>query len=154
MKKSEIHSDFVFISDDQSFESADPADGSFNDPAFLISAFNLTVLQSVMRSILPVWDKKTDTSCFQGSPKRIAIVRLVGNKLFRSRLRAPRAGPGYPDLIQGRFSERNLSRRGRFDQASQRYTLCIDRTIHFDLLPFLVFPTPTPLFLPEQSFRP
>ena len=112
MKKCKIHIDLVFISHDQSFESADPSYGSFNRPMSSIASFDLTILDVMIRSVFPVWDQQTDTSFFESAPERIAVVRLVGYDLLGSRPGPSRTGSGDANLIQCCFSERNLSRRG------------------------------------------
>ena len=98
MKKCKIHIDLVFVSDDQSFESADPAYCSFYSPTSLILIFDLAVLQSVVRSVFLVWDQETYASLFQGFSERMAVVGFVGYELFRSRPGASSAGPGDADL--------------------------------------------------------
>jgi hypothetical protein len=117
---------FIFVSHDQSFESADPTYGPFNCPSFSILSLDLTILHFVIGSIFLVWDQQSDPSFFQSRTERMAVIRLVGDKFLRSRPGTSSTWPGDANLIQGCFSEPNLSRRGRVDQASQRYTLCID----------------------------
>jgi hypothetical protein len=126
MEKGRIHSQFVLVSYDETFESSDPTDGSFDDPSAAISGLYFGILAHVIGPILPVGGQEGDSQGFQSGPEWIAVVGLVRNEPGGTRPWASRATLRDSDFIQDSFSERNLSWRGRVDQASQRYTLTID----------------------------
>lgn len=126
MEKRCIDREFVLVSYDETFESPDPTDGSFDDPSAAISGLYFGILAHVIGPILPVGGQEGDSQRFQSCPEWIAIVGLVPNEPGGT---CPGASPATlrdSDFIQDSFSERNLSWRGRVDQASQRYTLTID----------------------------
>ena len=117
----------IIISDHDSREVRNPAEGSLNDISSPVVIPEAIVLSIHVPMILAMGNQQTDPSFLQPFSSGIAVVSLVCDYSFGSCPWSSRASFGDSDLSKRSIKERDLSRRGRVGMASERNTLAIDQ---------------------------
>ena len=122
---------------DQATEVLQPCECPFYRPATLVTPqFAAVVIFSIL-VVLAVRADQFDASAGQSFSKRIAIVALVGNNPIRIFSRTTPSGTGHGDLLDRRFEQGHLTRRGRIEMSTERDSLAIDH--HHPLRTFSAF---------------
>jgi hypothetical protein len=125
MDKRLKHLDFPFITDDQTAEIADPADGSFDFPAPTVTSKLAAVLGFRFGAVPPMGTDQLDATSPQPLPQRIGVGGQVIDQPLRVLARSSSANPRNRNLLQSRFDQRDFVRRRRGKLYSQRHTLAI-----------------------------
>lgn len=115
----------IIISDQDSPEVHNPAEGALDDISSPVVIPEAIVLSVHVPMVLAVRDQKTDPSFLEPLSSRIAVVGLVPDQSLGSYPWPARPSFRDSDLSKRSIKERDLSRRGRVGMASERNTLAI-----------------------------
>lgn len=121
---------------EQSAVIANPRNGSFDFPAFSISAQLTTVLRRFLLAIAAMRTNKFNATFFQSLAQRVRIPCRVINQTLNF-LSWPPLFTGNFNPLQRLFNQRNFMRSRRVQPASQRKTLAVDH--HHPLCPLAPF---------------
>ena len=129
MKERLIDGQRAVVAYDQSPVVAQPADGTFNDPAPLIPPQGSAVLGGRPGSVLAVRSDQFDAPPGQSLAQRIAVVTAIGNHALRLLAGTARTVPSpYPDRLERTLREPDFRRGGRVKVVSQRKTRAVDQS--------------------------
>jgi hypothetical protein len=137
MKERLIHSNLSFPTDDQSTEILQPCKSPLNGPSSLVSPQFASILIFLFLIIFSIRADQFNASFSQSFTKRIAVVSFVSdnpNWIF--------SGTTSPlsrncNLLNRRFQQFHLTRRGRIEMSTERDSLAIDH--HHPLRTFSAF---------------
>jgi hypothetical protein len=146
MEKALIDAQQAVVTHSQAAIIAEPGVGAFDFPAASVAPELASVIEGLLLFVPTVGSNQLDTALLQPPPQRIAVIALVGND--------PRRFGAWPSAWsrnfharQRGFGERDLVRRGRRQECSQRNTLAVDQYHPLRALAALGFPDRSAPFL-------
>ena len=126
MKERRIHLDVSFIAHHQPAVMTQPSQGPFDFPSLPIPSQGATILPGGTPPILPMRTDQLGAEPLQFPPRRIAVVRLVGDHPPQPTLGTTASAPRHPHCRQGARQQFHFRRGGRVQVLSQRNTLAVD----------------------------
>ena len=136
----------IFITNNKTTKVLKPCKESFNLPAFLVTPQYPAILCRRFYSIGFMWGDQFNASLL-GQPliQWIAVIRHIADYLFRNIFQKT--------SVKGIFDKLYFMRARAGCANGDRKTKSVCEAIILVPLPFLVLPTPSPLFWQEQMFH-
>lgn len=137
MKESLINSNLSFPTDDQSAEVLQPCKSPLNHPSTLITPQFAAILIFLFLVITPVRAYQIDATHGQSFTKWITVITSISNDPFRIFSGTATPISRHSNLLNRRFQQLHLTRRGRIEMSTERDSLAIDH--HHPLRTFSAF---------------
>ena len=126
MKESLINSKLSIPTDNKSAEILQPRKSPLNRPSTLVSPHFASILIFLFLIITPVRAYQFNATFGQSFPKRIAVIASISNNSFRIFSGTTASLSRYCNLLNSRFQQFHLTRRGRIEMSTERDSLAID----------------------------
>ena len=133
------HSQDAVLADLEASKITEPSKGPLDFPAPPVAPQLATVLVQRLLVVAAIRDNQVDATSPQPPPQRVAVIAPVGNNPLGPHPRSSWAPTGHLHGSQSRFRQPHLTRRGRGEENSQRYTLAIGQYHSFRPLAALRF---------------
>lgn len=126
MKEALIDNQFSVPADNKSAKILQPCKSPLNRPSTLVSPHFTSILILHFLVIAPVWAYQFDTTSGQSFSKRVTVITSVSNNSFRIFSGTAASLFWYCDILNSRFQQLHLTRRGRIEMSTERDSLAID----------------------------
>jgi hypothetical protein len=126
MKEALINSQFSIPANNKSAKVLQPCKSSFNRPSTLVSPQFTAILILHFLIIAPVWAYQFNSTTGQSFTKRITVITSIGDNPFRIFSGTTASPSRYRYILDSRFQQFHLTRRGRIEMSTERDSLAID----------------------------